>query len=180
MISKYALLDQENEDGSVAYGFSTLFNKSEGLTYYQVQDLTDELFGELNIQMFDELEQHAANTDTGEYAMTRLSQLFDYQLPKFKRPDAIRLSTDEGGGAPSDENTSNMGGIGGGSSYGSDDFVLDYNTDKYVEYGTLLDGENGYYRQMLGRLESGSLTDEEKQALEKYFDILYGGFEDEE
>jgi len=45
---------------------------------------------------------------------------------------------------------------------------------EYVEYGVILDK---YYKLMFGKLENGQYTDEEKKAIEKYFDILYGGFD---
>ena len=31
---------------------------------------------------------------------------------------------------------------------------------------------------MFGKLQNGNYTDEEKLAMEKYFDILYGGFDE--
>ena len=53
--------------------------------------------------------------------------------------------------------------------------VLDPMTNKYVEYGTILER---YYKLMFGKVEDGDYTEQEKEAMEKYFAILYGGFEE--
>ena len=66
--------------------------------------------------------------------------------------------------------------IGSGAVYGSDDLLLDPITNTYVEYGTILDK---YYALMFGKVEEGNYTEQEKEAMEKYFAILYGGFDEE-
>lgn len=177
MIARYASANETEEDGDHIYGFSTIGAQADTLGYDGIQKELDSLLGGLNIEMFKILEQHAVNTDTGEYAMTRLSDLFDYPLPAFKRPDPIRTTSDNGGGETGDDTTSGNGGIGVGTVYGSDDLVLNPDTDEFVEYGTMI---GTYEKIMRGRLENGEYTDEEKEAIKKYFEILYGGFEDEE
>lgn len=177
MIQRYVFANDTAEDGTNTFGFTALASKADTLGYDGIQSELDLLFGALNIELFKILEQHDVNTDTGEYAMTRISVLFDYPLPSFKRPKPIRIVNEGDDGGENNDELSGNGGIGVGTVYGSDDLVLDPNTDKFVEYGTLLDA---YRKIMYGRLENGEYTDEEKEAIKKYFDILYGGFEDEQ
>ena len=117
------------------------------------------------------LEVHVQNISTGEGAMTRLSEIFGWPAPDFARPQLVEESYGEDDDDTSTEGGGVSGGIGGGTVYGSDDLVLDPKTDTYVEYGTLL---NDYYALMFGKGESGVYTEEEKELLEKYFQILYG------
>ena len=177
MIARYATANESLEDGEHVYGFSTVASKADTLGYDGMQNELDGMLGKLNIELFKILEQHSTNTGTGEYAMTRIAALFDYPLPAFKRPDPIRTTNEDEGGGTEDDESSGNGGIGIGTVYGSDDLILDHNKDEFVEYGTLIDD---YRKIMYGRLENGDYTEEEKEAIKKYFDILYGGFEDEE
>ncbi len=172
-ILQYVKVDRE--DG--AKGLSVIFDSSEGLGYYEIQNELDEMFGALDAEIFEVLTQHKTNTDTGENAIRTLAALFEVALPNFKRPDPIRLSDGDNTGGLNDENGGGAGGIGVGAVYGSDDLVLDYNTDKYVEYGTLLEQ---YYQLMFGIVKDGDYSEEEKAQMEKYFEILYGGFEEED
>ncbi len=164
----------DEEFGTRVYGLQTLSELIDTLGYKDAQRELDATFTVLNNEIYKVLSQHQINTDTGEYAMTKLSVLFDYPLPKFERPQLIDSSTEDSG---SDDNSSgNSGAIGEGTEYGSDDLVYDPFTNTYVEYGVILDK---YYALMFGKLENGEYTDEEKLAMEKYFDILYGGFDEE-
>ena len=65
-----------------------------------------------------------------------------------------------------DEDTQNSGGVGEGVKFGSDDLVLDPLTGKYVEYGTLIDK---YYAIIYEKLDSGSYSEAQKDAIKKYF-----------
>lgn len=175
-LTRFASANESYDNGTHLYGCSTLSAQTETIGYEQAQKELDATFSVLGADIFHALEQHAANTSTGEYAMTRLAELFDCSLPKFERPNFYLTSTgedlpdgEEGGGG--------MGGIGSGAVYGSDDLVLDPLTNTYVEYGTILDK---YYGMMFSKVEGGSYTEQEKEAMEKYFDILYGGFDEEE
>ena len=156
-------------------GFSTLAPLAAQLGYTALEGEIDSAFSAVTPMLYSAIEANAASTETGEYAMTRICDLFGYTLPNFKRPVLRDSSVESGGG--DDTEGGGMGGIGSGTVYGSDDLVLDPYTDKYVEYGTILDK---YYSLMFGKTEDGDYTEEEIAALKKYFEILYGGFEDRE
>ena len=174
-LTRLAETNEMYDNGTHLYGFSTLSTLAETLGYETMQKELDATFATLGAGIFRALEQHRENTDTGEYAMTRLKELFGCTLPKFERPNFYVVSDEEtpdngdgegGGGA----------GIGDGAVYGSDDLVLDPLTNTYVEYGTILDK---YYALMFGKTQEGDYTEQEKDAMEKYFAILYGGFDEE-
>ena len=176
MLSRLAAANETNENGTHVYGLLTLSSMTATLGDTDTQRELDATFTALGAELFHALTEHAASTETGEYAMTRLSELFGCTHPAFERPRFYDVSTDtpptdtgsEGGG---------NGAIGGGAVYGSDDKVFDPYTGTYVEYGTILDK---YYALVFGKLQDGNYTDEEKAALEKYFDILYGGFDEQD
>lgn len=175
-LSRLASANETNPNGTHIYGLSTLSAMTATLGDVDTQRELDATFTALGAELFRALSQHAASTGTGEYAMKRLSELFGCTHPAFERPQFYDVSTDE----PNTDSGSEGGGvgaIGGGAVYGSDDTVFDPYTGTYVEYGTILDK---YYALMFGKLQDGDYTDEEKEALEKYFDILYGGFDEKD
>ena len=173
-LTRFIKANETYDNGSHLYGFLTLAEKAETLGYETTQKELDATFATLGAEVFRGLEIHRANTGTGEYAMTKLKELFACTLPKFERPNFYESSDDDTGG---DESEGGGGaGIGDGAVYGSDDLVLDPMTNTYVEYGTILDK---YYALMFAKTEDGDYTEQEKEALEKYFAILYGGFDEE-
>lgn len=174
-LKRFMVADESYPDGSHLYGFTTLSEKAETLGYEKLQKELDATFAEFNMHLFPALETHLKNTSTGEYALTKLKELFLCTLPKFERPNFYASS--EGGTLPDGEGGGGGGGIGGDTTYGSDDLVLDPLTNTYVEYGTILDK---YYALMFGKVQDGDYTEQEKEAMEKYFAILYGGFEEGE
>ena len=132
--------------------------------------------------LYDAVSLNRVNAATGEYAMTRLASLFLVPLPEFERPEFVKTgeAIDGGAGSGSDkenENGNNDGGIGEGATYGSDDLVLDPLTGRYVKYGELIDR---YYAIMSERLNAGSYTEEQQEAITKYFGLLFSGLEKEE
>jgi len=170
---RLATANEVNEElGTRVYGLQTLSTLIDTLGYADAQRELDTTFTVLNNELYRVLSQHKINTSTGEYAITRICVLFNYPLPKFERPQLIDFSED--GSGSDDSSSGNSGAIGEGTEYGSDDLVYDPFTGEYVEYGVILDK---YYKLMFGKLENGQYTDEEKKAIEKYFDILYGGFD---
>lgn len=176
MLLKYSSANEYNEEfGTRLYGFQTLSQMIDTLGYKDTQRELDGTFTSFTNEIFNVLSKQKENTDTGEYAITKICTLFGYKIPKFERPTFIESST---GDSNEDDNTQsgNSGTIGDGTQYGSNDLVYDPLTNKYVEYGVIL---QRYYTLMFGKLENGDYTDEEKLALEKYFDILYGGFDEE-
>ena len=156
------------------YGFSALGSMAESMGYDTLQKELDATFTTLGSEIYKGLQEHKANTDTGEYVMTRLKVFFGYMLPKFERPNFYEETNDAPGG---DDEVGGGAGIGGGAEYGSDDLILDPMTNTYVEYGTILER---YYKLMFGKVQDGDYTEQEKEAMEKYFAILYGGFDEEE
>ncbi len=154
-------------------GIGTLADKGGEMSYAELQQQIDAIFIKDNLELSRALDILSTNTTVGEYAMTRLSELFDYKLPTMKRPETMSTSSSGSGSGGDNENSGGNGAIGGGTEYGSDDLVLDPFTGEYVEYGEIF---NRYYTIIFNKLQGDGYTDEEKDALEKYFDILYGGF----
>lgn len=174
---KYATSNEYNEEfGTRLYGFQTLSQLIDELGYKDTQRELDGTFTSFTNELFYVLSQQKTNTDTGEFAITKICTLFSYTIPKFERPTFIESSTDDSN-EDDKGNSGTSGSIGDGTQYGSDDLVYDPISNKYVEYGVILDK---YYAIMFNKVENGSYTDEEKLALEKYFDILYGGFDEED
>ena len=133
-------------------------------------------------QLFAAISLNWINASTGENVMTNLGRLFLGPVPEFERPDFFKRNESVGGGQTgedkeNDENKPSQGGIGGGTVYGSDDIVLDPMTGQPVRYGDLIDE---YYARMEKILNNYSYTDEQKQAIRKYFEMLYSGIKKEE
>ena len=162
----YSVLKQifENEES----GLSVI--ASSDLDYEGLQAALDTALTSANSELFDIIVANKTNTDTGEYAMKRIASVFSYPCPGFERPK-LRDSSQNSAGGSENEGGGGQGAIGSGTVFGSDDLVLDPNTDEYVEYGTII---SRYYEIIFGKLEGDSYTEEEKAALEKYFKILYG------
>jgi hypothetical protein len=162
----YSVLKQifENEES----GLSVI--ASSDLDYEGLQAALDTALASANSELFDIIVANKTNTDTGEYAMKRIASVFSYPCPGFERPK-LRDSSQNSAGGSENEGGGGQGAIGSGTAFGSDDLVLDPNTDEYVEYGTII---SRYYEIIFGKLEGDSYTEEEKAALEKYFKILYG------
>lgn len=173
-LTRFATADETFEDGSHVYGCTVLSGMVETLGYEKTQKELDATFIAVQSEIFRALEQHSVNTGTGEYAMNKLRELFFCSVPQFERPNFYTVS--EGDGGTDGDDAGVIGGIGSDVVYGSDDQVLDPLTNTYVEYGKIL---STYYEIMFAKTEDGNYTDEEKQAMEKYFAILYGGFEKE-
>lgn len=170
----FAVVQLAAMDGEVK-GFSALSVLASTIGYTALEGEIDALFSALTPVIYTAVEQNSVNTSTGEYAMKQICILFEHTFPIFERP-VLRDTSTEAGGDGGESGGGNMGGIGTGTVYGSDDLVLDPYTDKYVEYGTILDK---YYALMFGKTEDGDYNEEEIAALKKYFEILYGGFEDQ-
>jgi hypothetical protein len=173
VLLRLASAKEINPDGTRVYGMKTLSEYIVEAGYDKAQRELDATIKALNGDIYRALSGHRTNTNTGEYAMTSIASIFGVKAPDFKRPQLVEFETESGG---SGEGGGTSGGISGGPSYGSDDKVYDPYTNRYVEYGTILDK---YYSIMFNKLQGGSYTEAEQKALEEYFKILYGGFEDE-
>ena len=122
----------DNNLGTKTLGLSTLAEVIDALGYTEAQRSLDDTLLAYNSIIFKSLSDHKVNTDTGEYAVTRICNLFGYKAPAFERPRLINSSIDSDGG--NDEGGGGGGAIGGGATFGSDDLVYDPNTGEYVDY----------------------------------------------
>lgn len=161
-------------------GLALVNDRMESLDYQQAKEaVTAALYGVYD-EMYAAIRQQKINTNTGEYAMTRLSSLFAVPVPEFERPGFVKTGEAVEGdkGSEDDDNKENGntdGGIGGGKTFGSKDLVLNPLTGNYVEYGELIET---YYGVVNEKLENGSYTDEQKEIILKYFALLYSGIEE--
>ncbi len=168
-LTRLSSANETNPDGTRLYGLGTMAEKLE--SYDAIERELEGTLSILGAEIFHALEGHAANTNTGEGAVTKLASLFGCALPRFERPNLYDASTGDGSG----DSTGPSGSIGGGDIiFGSDDIVYDPVSGQYVEYGKII---AEYNRLMLGKLQSGNYSEEERIAIEKYFAILYGGFQ---
>lgn len=170
----------EGSEEPFAHGLSSLNAALTDKTYAEAEALLDQGFSVMSNIIYGELARDRGNTLVGEYVMTKLSTLFLVPLPAFERPDLSKGGAGSDSGGENDdkeENEGSGGGIGTGAVYGSNDLVLDPLTGEYVEYGTLLDK---YFSVMSSKLESGGYTESQKEAIKKYFALLYGGMKKDE
>ncbi len=182
-----------DESDEIYAAISHLFDANPGglkvilaaIDYYDDDFARDALNQSLNLNsgaLYDAISLNKVNASTGEYAMTRLAGLFLVPVPEFERPEFVKNGESVEGGQggvndKEDENGTGDGGIGEGATYGSDDLVLDPISGKYVKYSELIDT---YYAKMNEKLNSGAYTEEQQEAIRKYFDLLYGGLEKKE
>ncbi len=180
------------EDDEIRVAISTMFERNpgglkvlhSGIDYMSEQEALDALalcFEFSGKELFDAISLNKVNANVGEEAMARLATLFSVSVPEFERPEFYKTgesvdgSTGEGG--KDDDKKPGDGGIGEGATYGSDDLVLNPLTGEYVELGELIDT---YHTLMNERLQGDFYTEEQKKAIIKYFELLYGGLEKEE
>ena len=164
-------------------GLSTLAKNADRLSLETMKKKLDDTMNNMSKNfLYAAIEAQKINTNTGEYALTKVSTLFMVPLPGFERPN-LQSGGDSSGGDSDDENNdkedspSGGGGVGDGAVYGSNDLVLDPLTGEYVEYGTLLER---YFPLMEAKLASGEYTEQQKQAIKNYFALLYGGIKKDE
>ena len=165
-------------DGQRFHGLTGVVKKGSGLSNEELLAMIEATFTGMSNEIFSAIEQKKINTNVGEYALTKLSTLFLVPLPEFERPAFVKNGADGNGGSDSggkdeEENGGgSSGGVGMGSVYGSDDLVLNPLTGEYVKYGELLDA---YFAVMEAKISEGNYTELQKEAIRKYFALLYGG-----
>lgn len=121
-----------------------------------------------------ELSSQAYNLAAGNYIYTALSTAFTVPASMINIP-SWNLGETVGAGDTGDEE--HGGGFGDGDQvYGSDDEIYDPLTQKYVKYGEIL---QRYYDIVQEFLNGGTLTEEQASMVRAYFNILYGGLEEE-
>ena len=157
-----------------ALGLALIRESEEALTDDQVRAMIVKGLG----VAYDAVLLNRTNFDEGERVMARLEMLFLIRAPKFERPEFFKNNLLVDGSVDNSGNNDNSstdeekpGGAGGGTVYGSDDLVLDPLTGKLVKYGDLI---KKYNELMYERLEGDFYTEEQKQAIKKYFELLYG------
>ena len=137
-------------------------------------------FNLMSEDIFAAVNLNRTNAAVGEYAMTRLAGLFGVPLPGFERPEFVKKNLSVDGGVGSDQEDdkegAHGGGLGEGITYGANDMVLNPLTGKYVKAGDLL---NIYNALMFEKLEGDLYTEEQKQMIKKYFDLLFSGLDEE-
>lgn len=163
-------------------GLNVILAELDGYDDDEAREALDLCFNLNGKLIYDAIALNRVNAATGERAMTRIAGLFSILLPEFERPEFVKNGESVDGGQGSagdkeDEGGKNDGGIGKGDTYGSDDLVLDPFTGKYVKYSELI---NTYYAKMNEKLNSGAYTEEQQEAIRKYFNLLYSGLEKEE
>ena len=171
----YAWVYKLNANGEgELLGLSALAEQAETLGYGKTLNEISETLTAMETELYDALEQNCINTSTGEYAARRIASIFSHTSPKFKRPSFNETSSDGAGGdgnsTPPMTDSENV--------YGSDEKVLDPTTGEYVSYGEIFGTYDSY---KTWALENGDkYTEEDKELIKKYFEILNGGFEEEE
>jgi hypothetical protein len=130
---------------------------------------------------FAAISKNKANASVGEYAMTRLSAIFGVPVPEFERPEFFKknllVDGSQGPGEDDDKKPTGDGSIGDGAVVGSDDYVLDYKTGELKKLIELIDE---YTAIMYERLNGDYYTEEQKEAIQKYINLLYSGIEKDE
>ena len=109
-----------------------------------------------------------------KYVTNRIREIFGLKIPADE--EFVPTYADDSSGGKNDGQTS--GGYGPGDLlYGSDDLVYDPVSGKYVTYGELF---NDYYAIVESMLREGNLTEEQKEIIRSYIDILLSGIKAEE
>ena len=127
---------------------------------------------ELNVR--SALSQQAYMLAINKYVTNRLYELFGLNIPADENFVPTYTSQETGSGNKGDNL---QGGYGKGDMlYGSDDEVYDPISGEYVTYGQLF---NEYYSLVEQMLREGNLTDEQKDIINAYFEILLSGLKED-
>ncbi|MBR7116413.1 MAG: hypothetical protein IKC87_01735 [Clostridia bacterium] len=178
VIARFLYADGVSSDGKSLSGLKKLLTSLDSMTHAQALIELDHTFEVMSNEIYAVLAELKINANTGEYVLSKLSVLFGAPIPKFERPN-LKDPGESGSNDEDKDEDSVGGGVGEGVQYGSNDLVLDPITGKYVEYGTLY---SAYNALMIEKLEGPqcSYTEEQKKAIQKYFALLYSGFDDED
>lgn len=132
-------------------------NISEIVNGYYVIDCADAL----GVQMY--------NCMADEFVRGNLSRIFGVALPT--SPAIPSVKDEDVVDKPGDPDKPGQGGFGEGEiKYGSNDEVLNPDTDEIVKYGSLLDA---YYNKVKELISRGEISGDLANYLKQYFDILY-------
>lgn len=176
----YAAVD--NLFNNQLVGLAKMVNKLDDMSDDEAREALVNNLNILSEATFAAISLNRTNASVGEYAMTRLASLFLVPIPEFERPKFVKTgeSVDGSQGSTSDDDDKqgvHGGGLGPGATFGSDDYVLDPITGEPVKYGDLI---NKYNALMLEKLSGDYYSEEQKEIIRKYFDLLFSGIEKEE
>ena len=157
--------------GEGLYGTKEIANEMEYLSYRWGQNRLDDLFKIIGDDIYRELDAQNVNYSVGFGASNDIRSLFG--LPKVNREDNTKEEADEDGEEDKEPPENADGGLGDGSVFGSDDAVYDKEELKHVVYGDVIDK----YYIIMGNTE---YTEEQKAIIQKYFETLFTGLEEEE
>ncbi len=131
-----------------------------------------EIFFLLGDKIYQELDRQNKNYSVGFGASDEIRKMFG--LPLINREDntSERKPTDIEDPDNKEEEGSHGGGYGDGDVFGSNDAIYDRESNSHIKYGQVLDA---YYQIMT----NSNYTEEEKKAIQSYFEILYRGLEEE-
>lgn len=123
------------------------------------------------------LSEQVYNCIMDDYVRRKIADIFGLSIKDFPETghhiSVGESGNSDSGGNKDDEDEDNKGGYGGGDSvYGSDDVIFDPDREEHIKYSEVI-GE--YYAKMMEQLRDSDLTEEEKQYIYDYFEILLSG-----
>ena len=160
----------------LAIGLDSIASDLEnGLINYRAAVGTSEqgeIFFLLGDKIYQELDKQNKNYSVGFGASDEIRKMFG--LPLVNREDnrIENKPTDVDDPDNKDEEGNHGGGYGDGDVFGSNDAIYDRDENAHIKYGQVLDA---YYQIMT----NSNYTEEEKKAIQSYFEILYRGLEEE-
>ena len=131
-----------------------------------------EIFKLLSDAIYQELDKQNVSYSVGFGASDEIRKMFG--LPLVNREDnTSEKKPSDTEDTQEDEKEGNQGGgYGDGDVFGSNDAIYDREQGMHIKYGQVLDA---YYQIMT----NSNYTEEEKKAIQSYFEILYRGLEEE-
>lgn len=169
------------------YGLNTLGKEladlDEDTSLQDALDYYDNLPAKFNLliqgvlgDVYNALDPQQENIFVGEYAVKEIYRIFSLGRPRFERPSLVDIETEGGESGGDDEplpippETEVV--------YGSKEWILDPTTNEQVLYGDIF---GNYESDALDKAqdENNSYTEEERKAIERYFQILKEGFKTE-
>lgn len=156
-------------NGEGLYGTKEIANEMEYLSYRWAQNRLEDLFSILGEDIYRELDAQNVSYSVGFGASNDIRSLFE--LPKVSREDNSKEEPEED--EEDKEPPENAdGGMGEGSVFGSDDAVYEKDILDHIAYGEVIDK---YYVIM----SNTEYTEEQKEKIQKYFETLFRGLEEE-
>lgn len=131
-----------------------------------------EIFFLLSDKIYQELDRQNISYSVGFGASDEIRKMFGLPLVNREDNTTERKPTDVEDSENNEEEGSHGGGYGDGDVFGSNDAIYDREENTHIKYGQVLDA---YYQIMT----NSNYTEEEKKAIQSYFEILYRGLEEE-